>query len=54
MSSTFDASMALRRAGSDAEASSLRKVSISPKTLAVSASVSGVSAISVPCFAANT
>ncbi len=35
-------------------ASSLRKVSISPNTLAVSASVSGVGAISAPFGAAST
>ena len=34
--------------------SSARKVSISPNTLAVSASVSGVGAIKAPCGAAST
>ena len=46
MSSTLAASIALRCLRSVVPASSLRKVSISPNTLAVSASVSGVGAIS--------
>src|SRR5579883_3245624 len=48
MSSTLEASMILRRFGSFSAPSMARKVSISPKTDAVSASVSGVSAISAP------
>ena len=51
MSSTFWASIALRSRRSVVWSSSERKVSISPKTEAVSASVSGVEAISAPCGA---
>ena len=54
MSSTLPASIALRVALSGAVLSSDWKVSISPNTEAVSASVSGVSAISGPCLAAST
>ena len=54
MSSTLAASIALRCLLSVMPASSLRNVSISPNTLAVSASVSGVGAISGPFGAAST
>jgi hypothetical protein len=54
MSSTFAASMARRCFTSVVFASSALKVSISPNTLAVSASVSGVGAISAPFGAAST
>ena len=54
MSSTLAASIALRCFLSVVSASSFLKVSISPNTLAVSASVSGVGAISAPFGAAST
>jgi hypothetical protein len=54
MSSTLAASIAFRWVGSVVSARSRRKVSISPKTLAVSASVSGVGAMSAPFGAAST
>ena len=54
MSSTLPANMTLRSAESSWARSILRNVSISPNTDAVSASVSGVSAIRLPCGAAST
>jgi len=48
------ASRAFFCAGSVVPASTLRKVSISPNTEAVSAKVSGVGAISAPFGAAST
>ena len=54
MSSTLEASMILRRRGSLSAFSIDWKVSISPKTEAVSARVSGVSAIRWPWGPAST
>jgi hypothetical protein len=54
MSSTLEASMILRRLGVVSRSSMARKVSISPNTEAVSARVSGVSAIRAPCPPAST
>src|SRR4029453_13203602 len=54
MSSTLPASSAWRCLALEVCANSRLKVSISPKTLAVSASVSGVGAITAPFFPAST
>ena len=54
MSSTLPASSAWRCLALLVCANSRLKVSISPNTLAVSASVSGVGAISAPFLAAST